>query len=68
MSAVYGNSSATAGEISFDNTGSSLTATNLQDAIIESSSLSSYDINRILADNHFDSLFDNEGNLLEGLT
>ena len=67
MPAVYGSSTATASETTFDNSSNGFAATNVQDAIQEAATLSSYDINLILVDYHFDVLVDNEGNLLEGL-
>ncbi len=45
----------------------SLTSTNVQDAIVEVKTTSVFNVDKILADNHFDVLFDNEGNLLEGV-
>lgn len=67
MPAVYGSSTSTAAETTFDNSTNGFAATNVQDAIQEAVTLSSYNINLVLVDNHFDVLADNEGNLLEGI-
>jgi hypothetical protein len=59
--------------IPFNNVGSDLSSTTVQDAIIEvntkanTGSGSSFNVNKLLVDNHFDILADNEGNILEGL-
>lgn len=65
MSAVYGVTSPVAEEVSYDNSTSGLVAENVQAAITEIASGSNFDM--ILCDNHFDILFDNEGNVLTGV-
>jgi hypothetical protein len=66
MSAVYGVTSPVAEEVSYDNSVSGLVADNVQAAITELASGTS-DFDMILCDNHFDILFDNEGNVLTGV-